>query len=138
MTTAEAGGRYAPDNVGAIWITDGGGRFVKTLNVWAKRRRKYLERWIADTSAAGLRQNLVDAVSTASRSGHGTHLARWNCTDASRNVVPDGSYHVCFELTDDNRAGPVDCVRFDKGSTPSTVTPPDLPTFTRRTIELTP
>jgi hypothetical protein len=135
VTTRAAGGEYAPDNVGAIWIADGGTRFVKSLYVWGQQRRRELSRWTAATSAAGLPNNL-DAVTAATMSGHGARTATWNGTNASRTLVPDGSYKVCFELADGSSQ--YQCVDFMKSRTAQSLMPADTTSFTRRSIDYTP
>ena len=65
VTTKAPGGRYQPDNVGAIWIADSSTKFVKSLYVWGTQRRGELRQWTSATSAAGLSNNLVDAVTAA-------------------------------------------------------------------------
>jgi hypothetical protein len=136
VTTRSAGGRYEPDNVGAIWIADSGNKFVKSLFVWGSQRRRELSAWNSATAAAGLANNLVDAVTAATMSGHGVRMGAWNGTDARRALVPDGSYKVCFELRDGG--GQSQCVDFMKTRSPQTVTPADTTTFTKRTIGFTP
>lgn len=138
VTTASFGGTYAPNNIGAIWIADDHSRFVKTLDVWADRRTEHLDHWVAATAAAGLPNNRLDAVSTATKTSHGTRTAAWNCTDATRTPVPDGNYRVCFELTESNGAGPLDCVAFAKGAAAQDLSPADLPTFKKRRVVFTP
>jgi hypothetical protein len=136
VTTKAAGGRYQPDNVGAIWIADGSTRFVKSLYVWGQQRRRELARWTSATSAAGLSNNLVDAVTAATMHGHGLRMATWNGTDTNRALVPDGTYKVCFELEDG--AQQYQCVDFMKSRSPQTVMPANTTSFTSRTIGYTP
>lgn len=138
VTTASFGGTYAPNNIGSIWIADDHSRFVKSLDVWADRRTEHLDHWVAATAAAGLPNNRLDAVSTATKTSHGTRTAAWNCTDATRAPVPDGNYRVCFELTESNGAGPLDCVAFAKGTAAQDLSPADLPTFKKRRLVFTP
>ncbi len=137
VTTKAAGGQYAPRNVGAIWIADSGNKFVKSLYVWAQRRRSYLSHWGSATSAAGLSANVVDAVTAATLSNHGVRTATWNGTNASKVAVPDGAYKVCFELCDGGTV-PYQCVDFNKSRTAQNLTPPDTANFTMRSIGYTP
>jgi hypothetical protein len=129
VLTVETGGKYAPDNIGAIWIADGGGTFVKSLAVWAKKRISHLTAWTDATTQAGLDGNTVDAVTSATLSSHRTHQVSWNCTDTNEKVVPDGPYSVHFEVTDKNSSGPTASVPFTKGTKPITLSPPDEPNF---------
>ena len=136
VTTRSAGGRYEPDNVGAIWIADSGSQFVKSLFVWGSQRRRELTTWTSATAAAGLANNLVDAVTAATMSGHGVRMGTWNGTDARRALVPDGAYKVCFELRDGS--GQSQCVDFMKTRAPQRLSPADTTTFTSRSIGYTP
>lgn len=124
FTTKPFGGQYSPRNVGAVWIEDGSGAFVKTLELWAKKRSKYLVKWKA--ASAG---NTVDAVTGATRSSHGPHTDHWNGTDVNGNVVPDGPYHLYVEFTEQNGAGKWTVMDFEKGATPVDLTPPDEANF---------
>jgi hypothetical protein len=122
VKTTSTGGEYSPRNIGAIWIADGSGRFVKTLALWADERVDSLEAWLDATMQAGEDSNTVDAVTGATLSSHKTHMVTWNCTDVHGSLVPDGSYSVEFEMTDDNSAGPRTNVSFTKGAMPATFT----------------
>ena len=138
VTTRTLNRSYAPRNVGAIWIADQTGKFVKSLNVWGNRRLAELDRWVAATRAAAVPNNRVDAVTAATMANHGTRTGTWNCTDVNRAAVPDGSYQVCFEMNETNNASEYECVAFNKLAAPQTVAPPDAPAFRARMIEYSP
>ncbi|MDP9035098.1 MAG: DUF2271 domain-containing protein [Myxococcota bacterium] len=129
VRTLTDNGGYSPRNVGAIWIAQGSGTFVKTLARWAQSRVGELTLWNSATAAANLRRNVVDAVTSATLSSHQTHNVSWNCTDTNHAVVPDGAYRVYFEMTDDNQSGPNMFVPFTKGPNAATVSPPDATYF---------
>ncbi|MDP9149107.1 MAG: DUF2271 domain-containing protein [Myxococcota bacterium] len=129
VTTVTNNGGYSPHNIGAIWVAQGSGTFVKTLAVWAKARISHLTLWNTTTTAAGARQNTVDAVTGATLSSHQTHKVSWNCTDTKGTMVPDGPYRIYFEMTDDNVTGPSAFVDFTKGSQPLSLAPADTPHF---------
>jgi hypothetical protein len=116
VTTTAHGGRYTPRNVGAIWIADAAGSFVKSLDVWGNRRLTHVEAWNAATEAAGVPQDRVDAVTGATSATHRTHVVSWDCTDHQGQLVPDGSYRVYFEVTEANAAGPNHFETFEKGA----------------------
>ena len=126
VTTATANGSYAPRNVGAIWVTDASGRFVKSLKVWAQKRIRHLVTWQA--SAMG---NTVDAVTSATVNSHGTRMAMWNCTGVDHQPVANGSYRINAEMTERNGLGRVMMpLEFVKGAAvPATLTAPDQPSF---------
>jgi hypothetical protein len=130
-------GQYHPRNVGAIWIVDGAGKFVKTLAVWAGQRAGSLVHWSADSAPAGSARR-VDAISGATASGEGTHTGRWDCTDYRKTPVADGAYRVCFEIAESNGGGIVQCVPFNKTSVPLKLSPADSPNFKARAIDFSP
>ena len=134
VTTASTGGTYSPKNVFVIWIEDASGNFVKTLTANAEKRIQYLYKWSASTSAKGSQYNRVDAVSGATLSGHGTRTGTWNGTDYNKNLVPDGTYYVCFELTDKHAQGNYSRFAFTKGATNS-LTPANATGFSNISIQ---
>jgi len=94
--TTPAGGPYAPRNVVAVWIEDGGGNFVKTIGRWAGQRKQYLTSWTAKAGA-----NDADAITSATRGDHlNTIQAIWNLQNKQGVVVPDGTYTIRMELAD--------------------------------------
>jgi hypothetical protein len=123
--TATAGGRYAPRNIGAIWVADQAGNFVRSLEVWAQRRVNFLSLWNSATSKAGVPGNRVDIVSQATLNSHVAHTATWNCQDFDGGSVPDGTYRVYFEMTENSSAGPNRFEQFTKGPAAMTLTPAD-------------
>jgi hypothetical protein len=124
FTTVSFGGKYAPDNVVAVWITDDQGAFVKTLGVFATKRAKYLVTWLADSGG-----NTVDAVTGATFAAHGPRSVKWDSTGTDGKLVPDGSYRAHMEFTEQNKLGKVTFVPFTKGPLPTLVSPPDEPYF---------
>jgi hypothetical protein len=138
VTTDSTNWDYAPNHIAAIWIANGTGRFVKSVGVWAARRISHLPRWIAATSAAGVRQNRVDAVTGPTLFLHGRRTVAWNCTGVDRQRVAPGPYRVCFELNETNGESESECVDFTVGATAQTVTPPDVQVFTARTLSFYP
>jgi hypothetical protein len=142
VTTVSTGRDYRPRNIGAIWVTDGNNRFVKTLSVWANRRIASLAQWNTVTSAAGLSRNRVDAVSAATVNNHNTpHTATWSCTNARREPVPDGTYRICFEMTESNRGDSpsrFNCAEVVKGPEAFDRMLPDDASFRGRRLQFTP
>lgn len=133
FTTASFDGKYAPKNVGAVWIANADDAFVKTIETWGKKRIKYVTKW-KNASAS----NTVDAVTSATRSAHGTHELEWDMTDVAGQVVPDGLYRVYLELTEENGAGPWTSIEIEKSTTPLQVTPPDTANYTGQHLTFDP
>jgi hypothetical protein len=129
VTTVDQGGRYSPRNVGAIWIETGAGAFVKTLEVWAGTRGRYLTRF--NSEAGGSR---VDAVTSATLRSYGAHHDMWNLTDANGAAVPNGDYKVVFEVTDQDWTGQSGEAPFTYNGMAMKVMPADQPFYTGMTI----
>ena len=128
-TTSTAGGNFAPKNIVAIWIEDDQGNFVKTLLAYAATRKTHLNTWEASTTAFGSPFNVVDAITGATRSNHGTRTCTWNGTDVDGTVVPDGTYKVRMELTDKNATGNFSSFEFTKDTIALNITPFNVPSF---------
>lgn len=118
VTTVTTNRDYAPRNVGALWIADANGRFVKSVAVWAATRANYLRNWVMSTTAAGVARNRTDAVTGATARNHMMpHAGTWNCTDSKGALQPQGKYQLCMEMTEANATGAYRCVPFDHAGT---------------------
>lgn len=124
VRTTPAGGRFAPRNVGAIWIEQADGTFVRTLERWGQTRVRWLKRFLAATN-----NNVVDAVTGATRTSHTTHALTWDLVGLELCEIPNGDYRVVMELTDGNMTGPSLEIPFTKGTTPIMLTPADTAQF---------
>jgi hypothetical protein len=131
VTTATLRGRYSPRNIYAIWVADAQGKFVKTLAKFAFIRARYLTGWNAASGG-----NVVDAVTGATVSDHGTRSVTWNLTDVSKKPVPDGDYKIVVELTDADKTGASTSVPFTKGPAPVKLMPPDQANFLKMSLVL--
>lgn len=129
VLTKAIGGEYAPRNVGAVWITTSTGTFVKTLEMWARQRLKYLTLFQQQTN-----RNSVDALTSATLSMHRVHNLTWNLKDLSGNVVPDGMYNIVIETSDHDTVSHT--IPFMKGSSATTITPPDVANYAQMSIKL--
>jgi len=131
VSTATLRGRYSPRNIYAIWVADAQGKFVKTLAKFASIRARYLTGWNAASGG-----NVVDAVTGATQSAHGTRSVTWNLTDVSKKPVPDGDYKIVVELTDADKTGASTSIPFTKGPAPVKLTPPDQANFLKMSLVL--
>ena len=126
VKTISYGGKYSEKNIGAIWVEDSQGQFVKTLKVWAKKRKQHLIKWGAVSN-----ENDVDAITSATIRSHEIHSVTWDCTDTDSSNVPDGPYKIYVEFTEDNSnkdgqpPGKWTVVEFAKGAAPQNINPPD-------------
>ena len=124
----------APSNVGAVWVTDSNGNFVKTLKVWGTRRTGNLYWWRQASKGS-----TVDAVTGATMRSHTTHAIDWNCQDEAHAPVPAGTYKVFAELAESNTFGPTVTgptfnAPVEVGTLSVTTNPADDKAFTGKTI----
>lgn len=121
--TASYGGFYAPANCGAVWIEDEDGAYVATPMIWAGLRARNIFVW----DARRCRADMPDAISSATLEEHGMLLhARWDGKDQTGAIVPDGSYVLNIEVTEDEfDYGRRLEVPFERGREPFTLTPDD-------------
>jgi hypothetical protein len=143
VTTATTGRDYRPRNVGAIWVADAAGKFVKTLAVWANRRINHVLEWTRVTREAGDARNTVDAVTGPTAGNHVAHKVTWNCTNTDKGLVNQGMYQICMEMTESSsRVGgtPTEhtCVGFAHAGKPLEVMPPNVRYFESRRLVYTP
>jgi hypothetical protein len=131
VTTSAVGGKYQPKNIGAIWIQDKNGKLIKSLQVWAATRRRYLTRY-----AASLGGGSVDVTASATLSSHRAHHVTWDMKDRSGAAVTPGAYTLVMELTDADTTGRSSTVAFDTTEGALTVTPPNAPSFGSLKLEL--
>lgn len=92
-------GRYSPRNVGAVWIEDEDGKFLRTVKVWARKRAVHLIKW--NRSSDGDR---TDAISGATISSHKRHEMKWDRKDAKGKTHGVGDYILRVEFTEHNSA----------------------------------
>jgi hypothetical protein len=138
VTTSNAGGQYTPRHIVAVWVEDNSGNFVKTLMAYANDQIQFLQAWQTTTSASGETFNTTDAITGATRTQHTTRNCTWDGTDFNGNLTPDGTYRVCFELTDKNQAGNHSEFNFNKSSNPESLSPSDAPSFNSISIDWSP
>ncbi|MCX5746264.1 MAG: DUF2271 domain-containing protein [Proteobacteria bacterium] len=131
VRTSPVGGRFAPRNVGAIWIEDAAGTFVKTVARWGTTRAKWLLRWNAAS-----RGDVADAITGATLTSHTTHAVSWDLTDLDRCEVPTGDYQVVMEHTDRDGSGASLATPFHKDQEHLLISPPDDSFFHDITLNL--
>lgn len=120
VRTTGYGGEYGDDHVLAIWV-ERAGTFVRSLAVFGDERRDNLVAW---SDAAD--NNVVDAVTGATRKRHATHVVAWDLRDAAGQAAPPGMYTLRVEFTEDDSnsgapAGPTIAVPFELGGGPKVV-----------------
>lgn len=133
VTTLPNGIGFSPKHVLAIWVEDGSGAFVKTLELNASKRKQYLYTW--NTKSSG---NTTDATTGSTLSSHTTHHVSWDCTNTSGTIVDDGSYAVRVEYTSEHAQGPVTSIVFTKADDAISFQPSNETYFTDMDLVYTP
>ncbi|HKU44304.1 MAG TPA: DUF2271 domain-containing protein, partial [Polyangiales bacterium] len=131
VLTMSQGGRYQPRNIGAIWIADASGKLVKTLQVWARIRQRYLFKYNAARASMP-----VDVTASATLTSHQVHRVSWDLKDRSGAAVAPGQYSVQIEVTDKDAAGATAQFPFDLTLGPTVLMPTSSPGYTQIKLQL--
>lgn len=123
-TTQITGAPYAPKHILAIWIKDLNNNYVRTLLVYADKRKTYLYKWKANSNS-----DATDAVTGATTSSLKAYSLTWNLKDYNYNTVPAGSYKLCMEMTSANKQGPYREIDFTVDGGDYTIKPDDGQNF---------
>lgn len=109
---------WGPSNMGAVWIEDASGTYIKTIERWVSQLREHsLYHW--QTHACTSTWPEPDAVSQASLPEPAKHQSTWDSKDLHGKVVPDGTYYLLIEVTETDTAyGPLAAYAFEKGTAP--------------------
>jgi hypothetical protein len=106
-----------PSNIGAVWIEDASGNFIRTIELWAGRFGRSLYHWQDHACVDG--GPGVDAISEATLPEDATHKLEWDTRDLHGLNVPDGTYHVFIEVAETElNFGPTAMYSFEKGPSP--------------------
>jgi hypothetical protein len=139
ITTVTQGGKYAPKNVGAIWVGDASGKWIYTLEYWDSLvNTQWLTKYNGVNGPAYVLFGATappDVISGATMLGHKTHNVKWSLKDSKGTVVPDGAYKLVIELTEASSTGKSQEYDFTKGA-PAAVMAPDTTYFTGVQINL--
>ena len=125
-------------NVMAVWIQSSTGSFVKTRarNV-GNGTKDHLPTWAVNAggtagNATSANCNVVGATTGATLTNFSTRTFTWDGTDASGNLVPDGTYKITVESTWNHGANgtTVTTYTFVKGPNPDVQAPANDANFT--------
>jgi len=133
VTPLSQGGRYSPRNIGAIWVQSSSGAFVKSLEVWAAQRRRYLTRY---NTAVGSSSTNIDVTATATQSSLKPHHVTWNLKDRTGAAVAPGAYSMLIEVTDHDGSGQSYAVDFNVHADAATITPPSAQYYGAMSLQL--
>jgi hypothetical protein len=143
ITTKTQGGRYAPKNVGAIWIEDSSGKWVYTLEWWSSLLNAgALTQY---TQVKGPTYTFFDpkpgpdVITGATLTMHKTHAVSWGLEGMGGSEVPDGAYNLVIESSEQTQAeggGQVQKIPFTKGPDGVMLTPADTQYFTGMKLTL--
>jgi len=125
-------------NVMAVWIQSSTGTFIKTrMRNAGGGTSDHLPTWAANSGGAAgncmsANCNVVGATTGATLSNFSTRTITWDGTDASGNLVADGTYKVTIQSTW-NHGGSATVTKsytFTKGTAADVQTPADDANFT--------
>ena len=125
-------------NVMAVWIQSSTGSFVKTRarNV-GNGTKDHLPTWAVNSggtagNATSANCNVMGATTGATLTNFSTRTFTWDGTDASGNLVADGTYKITVESTWNHGAGggTVTTYTFVKGANPDVQAPANDANFT--------
>lgn len=128
---------YAPNNVGAIWVTDASGAFIRTVAVWSPTYYQFATTWIKQSGGSR-----VDIIASATRRNHDqTVEVDWDCRDKQLMHVAPGSYRLNVEFTEVEKQGPLlsgdSALSFEIGVNASAVTRPASGSFGPVSVSVT-
>jgi len=135
-----------------VWVTKADGTFVRTIR---RQGESYSSHWadhcstwyniVAATPAkyTVATDGFTGATATTYTAPNSPFTQTWNCKDANGATVPDGTYKIWIQYSenDDGAQGPVTTsgLTWTKGATASTVNPANQGTsFTNMSIKWTP
>ena len=127
--TSSNGGAFSPRHVLAIWVENNSGQFVKTLLVYAAEQKSDLTNWKSNSAS-----NAIDAITGATQNSHATRSCTWNGKDANGNIVANGYYKLCMELSDTNGTGTFHTFVFAKDTSAKSVMPTNVQSFSNISI----
>ncbi len=133
ITTSPDSVRYSPRHVFAVWVEDDSCRFIKSLEVYAAPRKRYLYTWNKVSAS-----NSVDAVTGATLKDHTGHSIKWDCTNQQDSIVADGNYTIWVEFTSQHAQGPKYSVAFTKSAFPQKISHSDSRFFRNISLEFLP
>jgi len=95
-TTMPAGSPGYPDHVQAVWVEDATGVLVKTIGRWGFIKYYHLSQWMAADGTA------IDGITGATQMVYQQqYTVVWDLTNRNGVQVPDGTYYIRLELTND-------------------------------------
>jgi len=133
ITTSPDSVRFSPRHVFAAWVEDDSCRFVKSLEVFASPRKRYLYTWNKVSAS-----NSTDAVTGATLAKHDSHTIKWDCTDLNDSTVVDGNYTIWIEFTSQHAQGPKYSVAFTKSAYAQSISHSDSKFFKNISLNFTP
>lgn len=120
--------KWAPTNIGAVWIETASGVYVKTIERWAAIRGESLYSWANHACVSSWPE--LDAVTRATLPNHSqSHHSVWSGKDFKGTVAPDGTYHLLLDFAENEGGDTIVMYEFEKGPTGQMTQEPDSPPF---------
>lgn len=137
VTTSNAGGAYQPKHIMAAWIETSSGTFVETRLKKGTNNMylPYLTHWKTASNGTTVPTDAnTGATIPTHASPNNPVTVTWDGKNQNGNVVTDGTYRLCIELTDKNATGNYSYFTFEKGPNTQNQTPANAPSFSNMSL----
>jgi len=124
VTTKTYYGSYYPKHVLTCWVTNSAGIYMYNLKRNGYNYLSSLTNWTMCSSST----KSSDGTTGATLSSHSMMTFTWNCKNTSGVVVPDGTYYINIEFTEQEGTKQFVKYAFTKGTSNITSTPPTVVT----------
>jgi hypothetical protein len=119
VTTKTYYGSYSPKHVLACWITNSSGTYVYAIKKYGYSYFSSLTNWTSCSSST----KSMDGTTSATLGSHSALTFTWNCKNTSSVVVPDGTYYINIEFTEQEGTKQFVKYSFTKGTSTYTSAP---------------
>lgn len=124
VTTKTYYGNYAPKHVLTCWVTNSAGTYMYNLKRYGTGYLSSLTNWTMCSSST----KTTDGTTSATLGSHSSLSFTWNCKNTSSVTVPDGTYYINVEFTEQEGTKQFVKYSFVKGATSITSTAPTVVT----------
>ena len=119
VTTKTYYGSYTPKHVLACWVTNSAGIYIYNIRMYGYSYYSYLTNWTSLNSST----KTTDGTTSATLTSHSPLTFTWNCKNTSSVIVPDGTYYLNLEFTEQSVTKQYVKYPFTKGTTTYTTVP---------------
>ncbi len=106
-------GTSGASHYAVVWVTTQAGAFVKSLrkqgpSSWTSSQwANHCGTWNTARAGSTVLDGYTSATATSYAGTNSPIILKWNCRDASNNLMPDGNYKFWIQYAEDSGQGPV-------------------------------